>query len=516
MKLCNKSYLLIICFLIVHIYVPLNVFSQPEYLKSDNKFVIISKQINKGVIGEDDKIIVYGTMDITGNVLIKPQYKKIIKVGFNLIAIENNENKKWAYFSFDGKQCTDFIYDEIKSFSKDSLARIQRNKLWGFTNISTKEVIEAQYDYVLSFSDGLAAVVFGEKYGYIDRNGTFVINPTLDVYSSNNSFRDDLSSEANFSNGFTIIKKANKYGFIDKNGKIVISPRYDVAFPFFKDGIAIVGNKIANFSSKGSIINITEPFEYFLIGKQGNMIGDKKFLYMGRYNDKLISAAELKLMNRDAKLKELRVGSDDFTKILIKDVIKDNPNSLYLADGKKFGFIDLKGNWVIKPNYNYWDETTIYRAYFSNGYALMPKGTRKLGKSNKYNFIDINGNYINDDEFSIQYTFEAGYSAFDNNGFAIVGVSDNDDFIESTSYYDKNTNTTVTEKNTQYFGFINTAGKFIIPPKFNSLTPFYFGVSEVRGNKDCQNLGSCYIDLNGRYIYYDDNAKISENIILKK
>ena len=52
---------------------------------------------------------------------------------------------------------------------------------WGFIDKTGSFVINPQFDFAWSFSDGLAAVRIGDyetgKYGFIDKTGSFVINP---------------------------------------------------------------------------------------------------------------------------------------------------------------------------------------------------------------------------------------------------------------------------------------------------------------------------------------------------
>jgi hypothetical protein len=67
----------------------------------------------------------------------------------------------------------------------------------------------------------------GDKWGYVDDNGQYIINSQLD---------DAL----NFSEGLALFKSSDgKYGFIDEDGKHVVNPIYkDVAS--FSEGLACV------------------------------------------------------------------------------------------------------------------------------------------------------------------------------------------------------------------------------------------------------------------------------------
>ena len=74
------------------------------------------------------------------------------------------------------------------------------------------------------FSDGLAAVLIKNKWGYIDRQGHVAIAP-------------QYTAASGFSEGLAAVEVNNKYGFIDRYGKMVIKPQYDFALAF-TEGVA--------------------------------------------------------------------------------------------------------------------------------------------------------------------------------------------------------------------------------------------------------------------------------------
>ena len=71
------------------------------------------------------------------------------------------------------------------------------------------------FDAAHSFSEGLSPVKQGDKWGFIDASGRWVISPRLRF--------DGVMS---FTEGLAMVEKGEKYGFIDKTGKIVIAPRF--------------------------------------------------------------------------------------------------------------------------------------------------------------------------------------------------------------------------------------------------------------------------------------------------
>lgn len=116
-------------------------------------------------------------------------------------------NGKWAIINEEGKQITDYIFEDIKlddsgvafrsgraiakkdgayividsngkqvgkkswddadAFNAEMIAAVQKNGKWGFVDSDGKEVVACQYSGAKSFSNGMAAVQINGKWGYI-------------------------------------------------------------------------------------------------------------------------------------------------------------------------------------------------------------------------------------------------------------------------------------------------------------------------------------------------------------
>lgn len=98
-------------------------------------------------------------------------------------------------------------------------------------------------DEIAPFSEGLAAVRQGEKWGFINEEGTLVIDFRGDVYFNRNADTDkaDISGVRYpiFKEGRCLITKNVEdgvplYGFIDSKGNTVIEPQFLNVYPFTK------------------------------------------------------------------------------------------------------------------------------------------------------------------------------------------------------------------------------------------------------------------------------------------
>ena len=78
---------------------------------------------------------------------------------------------------------------------------------WGFTSSDGHMVIEPIYEKAFSFSDGLAAVKFNGKWGFIDKNGKIIVPFEYDEFES--SLKDGEAK---------LVKDGTVYVF-DKDGK---------------------------------------------------------------------------------------------------------------------------------------------------------------------------------------------------------------------------------------------------------------------------------------------------------
>lgn len=173
-----------------------------------------------------DNRSLHGTISVTGEVILQPQFKNIYFFGVDGIA-SAEQNGKYGYIDRNGNLIVDFVFDGGYSFS-EGLAAVKTNSKWGFVDKTGKFVIEPQFENAFTFSEGVAPVKLNQKWGFIDKAGKLVIEPQFeDVYE--------------FSEGLSAVKLNQKWGFIDKTGKFVIKPKFDNIRGFsFKSGFAIV------------------------------------------------------------------------------------------------------------------------------------------------------------------------------------------------------------------------------------------------------------------------------------
>lgn len=117
-------------------------------------------------------------------------------------------------------------YDETKPVT-EGMAAVEFRDRWGFVDSDGNEVIECQYDDAGSFSEGLAAVENDKGlYGYIDKTGAVVI-----------PFQFDDAED--FHEGLAAVEQGKRWGYVTKAGILVVPYQYEDAEAFYQ-GVARV------------------------------------------------------------------------------------------------------------------------------------------------------------------------------------------------------------------------------------------------------------------------------------
>jgi WG containing repeat len=140
--------------------------------------------------------------------------------------------------------------------------QVEKNGKTGFRDLDGKIVIEPIYDMAEMFSEGYSAVTVGEKHGFIDETGKYVL--PLQSYE----FLGSLN------NGLADFRINDKVGFINIKGEVIIKPQFDWADEF-SEGLCVVRNDNGKLGSgKSGYIDTT-----------GKLVMDFKFKYAGKFEN---------------------------------------------------------------------------------------------------------------------------------------------------------------------------------------------------------------------------------------
>lgn len=132
------------------------------------------------------------------------------------------------------------------------MAAVWRCGAWGYIDKNGKFIIPPQFDQARAFRDGLAPVKTSNGWGFIDKNGQNIIplNVEPDSY---------------FSEGVAVISVDNgKACYLDKRGQILVIPPQIRYLGSFHEGLAKVGGKLLEYGyiDKNFQVVILPQFEW--------------------------------------------------------------------------------------------------------------------------------------------------------------------------------------------------------------------------------------------------------------
>lgn len=159
------------------------------------------------------------------------KYEQTSSLANGVAAVKKNH--RWYLVNRKGKNLTGAWYDGIVTDEKQTVYRNERcfvykNIGYYLVDEKGKAVTKQKYQGAKLFNDDTyAAVKIKDKWGFVDKDGKMVIQPTY----------EDARS---FSDGYAAVCQAGKWGFIDMQGKMVISPQFEDTKDFNEQGCVFV------------------------------------------------------------------------------------------------------------------------------------------------------------------------------------------------------------------------------------------------------------------------------------
>lgn len=214
---------------------------------------LIGEEIYAAVLMEDNEV--QQIYRIGGEKLSNNYFKYTGAFADDRCVVRRTKDNKEAYINKKGKIVTPW-FDSAKDFSEE-LAAVKKGAKWGFIDKNGVFVIKPRFDFADSFYEGLAAFQINtngkEQWGFVNRNGKVVIEPKFGFVHSGFSGGFAIVSEksiddaifgyintegflisgfsypeaAPFSEGLAAVSEDGKWGFIGTDGKFVIEPIYE-------------------------------------------------------------------------------------------------------------------------------------------------------------------------------------------------------------------------------------------------------------------------------------------------
>lgn len=182
-----------------------------------------NKNIKMGFIDKEGKVVIKPKFSIVGNfseglAVVAQNAKSYLFEGDILFSEAESKKRKISYINKSGKEIIKGNFQIASDFS-EGLARVEIKNKWRFIDKTGKIVIDTDFPESAElgdFSEGLASLNFMNGAKFIDKTGKIVI-------------KTDFNWADNFSNGYARVKKIGKYGsesygYVDKNGNLIWNP----------------------------------------------------------------------------------------------------------------------------------------------------------------------------------------------------------------------------------------------------------------------------------------------------
>lgn len=315
------------------------------------------------------------------------------------------------------------------------------NLRYGYINNQNVWFIKPIFEEVYGFSGGYSIAVQDGHYWYVDELGNITSknkNPYFTRVSEGLAVAEEFGfgmyyvtmdgettiegpfeSAKPFSEGYAAVRIDGKWGFIDKNGQLICTPQFSKVGDFF-EGYAVVSIE-GDFGIKTGVINTT--------------------------GELTVSLGNIETYSWEVKNGLIDMGS--------------------FRNG--FGLMDINGEWVVKPTY---DDITSSENFF------------KLHKGDKL------GGYFPTTQKTIKPQFDK--IMFVSNDIAVIAKNEKYGLLNTKSgeiildttffYLDQcSEGLILAKKNSEnLYGYINTDGKWVLPPQFEDAHSFSEGVAAVK------------------------------------
>jgi hypothetical protein len=412
-----------------------------------------------------------------------------------------------------------------RNFSKQlkvpNLSSCSKKGKWGFMDLEGQLVIPQCFDEVRSFSNGVAQVGLKDdlgdlQYGYIDRNGVFMIPPILneEQFISSSGFNNSSGGSviSDFSNDLLPLRQGlkGKIGYFDKTAKFAIAPQFDRATSF-NEGLAQVC-----FCKGGNCLSGGATRQCGYIDSPGKFVITPKLGLGTSFQDgvAIFSPNSLDIGFKLIDQKGQEVVSDVLTAVgdyqlynNFSDKWQFQSDLLPVRAEGNWGYIRRTGGYGITPRFN--------RAYsFSQDRAVVKIGNDDTNYGSEWRgrwaLIDTSGHIVDTrKQNNLEPQLESivtGGRQFSEEVILVKASNDRYGYIDQDGQWviepkfldaeDFSHGLAPIRSDLEKWGYIDHAGAVVIPPQFDRAETFISpGLAKVQVNKE-----HGVINLKGEYI----------------
>lgn len=468
-----------------------------------------------------------GTINNREEWVIQPEFDGIEPFSEELAAAKKgnrfgyiNEKGDWIYSRVVPVNEYYFLTSDFRPFANGLAIVKVATDSYAFIDKSGKQLFQ-RFRAAQPFNpEGYAIVTTEGGTGLIDRSGTFVIKPNLDIVSTQNGvviYRDGsrygakeiktsrdivppVYDNVEFSgNLLRVVNKGGTYGFINSKGDFAIDPRYDMAWQF-----------------KNSKAIVQQDEKYYYVDKNGRNIGSVPPEYQPYYyanSNALYASQENGKFGYSSPEKEGYAipATYDFATDFEGQVARVNTGAMlneetWAHEGGKWGLINSTGSQVSAPSYDvilpFADEVALVNSGGVATFTLCEgdcfESVYYTCKGGLWGLIDKKGNPLIETKYAYLIPFGKNFLAGNDGVFSIIGPdgverhdmslqidlpADNDGTL--ISYADRNF---IEARTNDLSGIITPSGEWIAPAMYDDVefpvdatsTPYVDGLLLVR------------------------------------
>lgn len=319
---------------------------------------------------------------------------------------------------------------------------VQQGKRYGYVNPEGKYVINPQFDDATLFIEGIARIKKDGKYGYIRKDGSYICQP---IYEKATVFQEGMA---------WVVKEKGAPTAIDTDGKEIFTAKDVYSVSCYSEGLARFSQrtdddgriKYGYMNRDGKVVIKPIYMQATSFGQNLAAVADKGDLF-GYINNK----GELKINYQFEKARKF----DKQGRAIVK---ADN-------EERGYGVINKKGEYVIQPQFTYMTA--------DGDFFLI-----KMERGGDYGYCNTEGKLI----INPQFKFAAPF-----NGSKLAPVQIGD-----------------------LFGYIDRKGNLQITPQFHGAAPFCGEYALVYFD---EKIG--IIDQEGKYKANPQFKDISDDFLLE-
>lgn len=209
-----------------------------------------------------------GIVNKKGEIILEPKHYK----GFSFdlrhgkLCVKQEGEKLYGAINLKGNIVINSISEEPFYFDDNNCAIVVCDNKYGLIDEDGEFLIEPQYDYLVNDGKWYQFTTEDNKAGWCDKKGKVMIEPFVDG--------DKKTPKLFYGDKWAWVRIDGKSVFINKKGEIVLEPEYEINSPFIKD-VAITR------------IPVERQYTHVFMDREGNLINSKNFSLYDKYIRKL-------------------------------------------------------------------------------------------------------------------------------------------------------------------------------------------------------------------------------------